>query len=336
MVDPVAIPRGVAGADGEAGGIKNTSNGIDTLDLRTGRTRWSSTAATKPLIIFRDMLAAWRTEPGRNHVIRILLFKLSGAGDPVLISEPLVFPDWVVAEPAESEGFPVAVRVSDNGLLLCWRAQAHYRGGAAAPQSVIDQESRDAEGLFHIDLESGTVTRQTNAGFSGPDTAQNPTGLKSLGYRRAAVWSTRPWVVGNSVVRLATSSKDGPVEMQLWNPATGDQERTTLISGRSDPLLMVTPDGHHLFVADEHPGQPQWTVFDARSGRQLITLPYERGTQDVAVVHRRILYLVSQPAGQSADVLQAVLKARDLVSGGLLWEYPLARQRSAAPPKLPG
>ena len=86
----IELPTGVANTEGTLGFVCGEKEGIDCLDLETGRTQWHSSEATKPLLVHENLI--W-SEVGSGNSARLIGLDLA-TGNKVLESEPITLPDW--------------------------------------------------------------------------------------------------------------------------------------------------------------------------------------------------------------------------------------------------
>src|SRR5690242_2990887 len=75
FVRPVSLPGGVA--NDRTGFVTNATGGIDALDLETGKTLWTTKEASRPLVAFKEGLAAQANGPqDRPNSIRVVVLDL--------------------------------------------------------------------------------------------------------------------------------------------------------------------------------------------------------------------------------------------------------------------
>jgi hypothetical protein len=109
-------------------------------------------------------------------------------------------------------------------------------------------------------------------------------------------------------------------------------------------VVLPTVDGRFLCLRDVMPCPDQpiagpdsrqyaWSVFAPETGSLVVQLPFEPGTQAVALVGPRAYVLVAGPLRGPIDrpyVRPQVLKALDVKSGKVLWERPV-EEKSCIP-----
>jgi hypothetical protein len=337
--EPVFFPRGVADTEGLMGFMADAVGGTLAIDLHTGAVLWRTTAASRPLMVLGQRLVAQGLVDDRPNTLRIVLLDVTRQGQPILISDPVVFPEWVSVATATEESFSFGVHAERGQLLLKWEAHTRYRGGAAPTDRILLQAARDAEGLVLVNLESGTVrtlTPEEEAIHRTRQTAQSPA---------APNWAVRdpsaePWVAGTKRALLVWEEIDGELSLRLatWDLSSGEERRLELARGRGF-VARPTPNGRHLFVHREPAvAQPSvWWVFSSETGERVATLVYEPGAQSPCILGDRVYYLVEGQVVGSATgqaTRRCTLKARELATTRLLWELPLPGRDIAKAPRL--
>ncbi len=330
-VEPVTIPRGVADSAGETGYVVNTAGGIDAVELASGRRRWTTSEALRPLLVDDGRLVAYRAGRERPNTIRVVV--LDAAGETLLTSDEIAFPEWLSVAEARHDDFRVEARVAARVLVLEWRGAARYRGGAPPPEQVVRRQSGDASGTVRIDLETGAVAPPAGPRLRSR-AAGAPARRPSAPYQVGFAWHRQAWTAGDKLAALEVDASDprGPLFLRTWSRASGeDLERRLLVAGGALSSALA-PGGRYLFVhrpAEEPTGESVWLCFDVESGSLVAELGPEAGLQSPAVAGSRIFYLASDDSGPRS---RPVLVARDLATGDLLWRQPF---ESALPPRLP-
>ena len=87
FLEPVFIPGGVADGQGKVGYLANPKRGIDAVDLESGKLLWHSTAASFPLIVYKDRLLAQESLDADST--RIVALDVANKGKGVLASDPI-------------------------------------------------------------------------------------------------------------------------------------------------------------------------------------------------------------------------------------------------------
>jgi hypothetical protein len=304
-VEPVYLPEGVADPAGATGHLPDPP-GIVAVALGDGRLLWRSEAARTALLSDGERLFAARPRP--PNALEVVVLDARRGGEPVLISDPVALPTWA------SEPSRMRAQADGPRLRLEWEASARYAGGAPPPPHILRQAIHDVVGAALVDLESGAVSPLA-VETRPPAIRRPPLDPEDAG---------EPWLAGATVVRLVWEI-DGDrqtVSLERAEPL----EATRLAQGRG-LVAHVTPDGRHVFVRAEPPPAEgdAWSIFAVPSGRRVATVTHDRDARSPAIVGDRAYYLVESAARRA-------LRARDVATDALVWEFPLvARPARAAP-----
>jgi outer membrane protein assembly factor BamB len=308
VASPYILPGGIADPAGRNGFIANAAGGIVAVDLRDGKVLWQSTAIRHPIVITGERLYASALTPtGQLCVVGL---DATRNGDVVFRSDAIVLP-------ADTASRVLTLRwtTGKDHLRILWETagSSHPTGGAI------------------VDLRTGHVQPLTNAADSTP---KAPAALE----KRVVRWEG---VVGDTYKALVL--EDTAVGQQLvlygWNSATGQPlPPKPLLQGKR-LLVRATLNGQHLCLRDALPSPDQklerhghhaWSIFDASTGNLVAHLPYEPGTQAIAVIGLRAYYLVAGGVPGSVGqpfVSPRVLRALDLTTGATIWERPAEGKR---------
>ena len=317
------FPRGVADPEGLAGYVGD-GRGIVAVDIPQGQPLWRTERSAYPLISDGARLAAASQDERRPNVLEVVVHDGSRQGEAVLVSEPVVFPEWATAGPRRRETFWMRARLDDNKLRLEWEARARYGGGAPPSARVLREAEHDEAGVVEVDLGTGSVERMAlDDSAARSAVRQPPLEPEDL---------DEPWIAGTVVTRLVWDTEDGEQKLSLEtiDPSTGDVRGVVDLAQGSGLVAQVTPDGCYLLVHSElGPGADDpWSVFSARTGERVATVALEAGATSPAILRGRVFYLVEQ---RDADAVRRTLRARELEAGRLVWELPLATE---APPPV--
>jgi hypothetical protein len=327
------LPCGVTDPGGRTGFVANSHGGIDAVDLATGELLWDVDGAKRPALADDDRLFVWA--PVKANGLRVLAFKRTEGGRRLLESEPVVFPDWVQVGEGPGHSFTAHWRLEKGRLILDWEARAWYSGGHATPDADA-KARRFAEGQVRIDVETGKAELAPVEQRAGPP--RLPKELEKAVFR----WQGP---VGDAHAALVMEESDGRQRLSLWS---WDAERTQapkeLFTGKRVRTL-PTLDDRFLWLRDAAPSPDQepgpderkkygWSIFPVDGGERLARVPYEPGTEGVAVVGPRAYCIVAGPFKGPIDkpfVRPRSLKAFDLKTGKPLWEHPV-EGKSCLPP----
>jgi hypothetical protein len=212
-VTPIPFPEGVASPGAALAFVELRDGAVCAVDLATGGDRWRVAVAARPRLVVDRRLIAQDRPGSRGNVLQLLALNLDRHGELERRFDPLVFEDWVAVDDPELE-FDTAMWAEDGNLVVIWRAESHYVGGAPPTPSIQAAARHEARGHARLDLHTGRVTQAPVAaeGISGlPErmTAAIPAeaaALVPVGGHSAAVIDARLFYL----VEPARPSEDGP------------------------------------------------------------------------------------------------------------------------------
>jgi hypothetical protein len=313
-VRPALLPAGIAGPAGRTGFFANATEGIDAVDLATGRRVWQTREAQKPLFVLNDRLYA-QAGLKRNR-LRILAFDLTAAGRVDLETDPVVLPRWVVTGPAPGHTFKAHWQPEGKQLILDWAASAWPVRRPGVPDVGLPVR-KHASGTARIDLLTGKVTAGPSAARPATaEPARAPRYLEKVHVRWQAITADKHVAVVQEFEPAPGTAPDYPpgfggetgfgrhgpggvaerqevLVLRMWDRRTGKvlAERP-LMRGRS--LRFGLSLGETAFCVREARPSPdllspeaqekagQWHLF-ARNGVPVGALPHVPGTQALAV-----------------------------------------------------
>jgi hypothetical protein len=313
VTSPFVLPGGVADPAGRHGFLANAEGGVSAVDLRSGKVLWESSAARLPIFVTGERLFA--SVSVTVGTLQVVALDVTRKGEVVFRSDTITVPS-APAIGAQT----VHWSVGKDQLRVTWdlSSESVARGGAT------------------VDLRTGHV--QPLAEVLLGQALKPPPGLTKLMVR----WEG---VVGDAYKALAL--EETPLGQrfvfQAWSLTTGDAlPPRELLQGKR-LLVRATENNQYLCLRDAVPspdqkvdeaGQHAWSVFDVGTGERIARLPFEPGTQAIAVLGPRAYYLVAGAVPLAVGrpfVNPRVLKAVDLKSGRTLWERPAAGKRVNAP-----
>jgi hypothetical protein len=317
-MEPVFFPCGVADPGGRAGYVGD-SDGIVAVDLRAGEPLWRTEREAEPLISDGRRLAAASAQGLRPNVLEVMVHDGARGGEVVLVSEPVVFPEWATVGKQGRGTFWISAQLDDSRLRLEWMARARYGGGAPPSARIRREAAHDEGGAVEVDLETGDVELlSTNDAGALAGVRRPPLGTDDL---------DEPWMAGELVARLAWQVDDDEqiLELEIMDPSTTDIRAAVELARGERLVAQVTADGCYLLVYTEpRSGRPAWSVFSSQTGEPVATLIHDAGAHSPAILGNRAFYLVDQ---YEEATMRQTLRARELQGGALVWELPLAARR---------
>ena len=213
-VRPVPFPEGVASLDGTLAFIELRNGGLCAIELETGRDRWRVDVPARPRLVVDPLLIAQDRPRSRGNVLQLVALDIERQGELARSLDPLVFDDWVAVDDPELE-FESVVWAENGDVVVEWRAESHYVGGAPAPPHLQTQARREARGRARLDLETGSVILEppASARSVAPDAVSGSPRLPSGASRLVPADGQSAAVVGPRLFYLVESvrpSESGP------------------------------------------------------------------------------------------------------------------------------
>lgn len=340
----ILLPQGLADSAGQIGFFASADDGIEAIDLASGKVLWLSHEAQRPLILDGDHLLA-QAGTKRNR-LRILRLDVKHNGECDFESDPLVLPPWVVTGEAHGHSFAAKWHREKHHLVLDWEASAWYTG-KSRPKPEEEQAARkNANGIARIDLRTGQIEVLPSQKRQTPPPSPLPEPLE----KKALRWQK---LVGQHWKVLALEEEKGQqcFVLHSWDrqKKTGQQQKELMRGKRllvrptlDEKILCVReaspcPDEKISFSrgAGERAKATKWRLFSVQTGKQLGRIPDEAGMNTIVVLGKRVFYLVPGTLRGLLDrpnVQPQILRAIDLSSGKKLWERPVAGKLMAPPP----
>lgn len=327
------IPYGIADSKDFIAYIVGPQGIIQCLNLQDGEIVARTDFPGFPLTIDRGTLVGWMRVPEQSGAIRLFAAIRQGSVLELKWKEEIQLPDWVEVDSPNSDGFTIDAAVENGMVVVTWEAHSRYRGAAPPPPHVEEAETHDMRGTASLDSETGTIVDREQVQMAPaptPTLPELPPRRQILPYRSNTSWETRMWRVGSSYVCLArevggpgillvrySQGADGPVEIRLTDHPSVE--------------AAVTPDGSTIFIHEIGGDEPTWHAFAADTGEQIASIPFDPGTQGVALVSDLVLYLVVEDLGMTR---RRWLRCRNLHTSEAMWSHLLAKEEKRAPPRL--
>jgi hypothetical protein len=219
-------------------------------------------------------------------------------------------------------------------VVVTWEAHSRYQGGAPPPPQVEEAATRDERRIVRLDRETGAVMGQERAELApSPEPAlpELPPTSRMVPYRSGTSWATQSWRAGSADVFLVRTAEEPGIV--LVRRDSGGADGSGEIRLTSDPAAeaTLTPDGRLVFIHEPGGDAPAWHVFSTETGEPITRLPFDSGTEGVAVVNDRVLYLVVEDLGTTR---RRSLRCRNLHTAEAMWSQLLSEEARKAPPRL--
>jgi len=341
----ILLPQGLADSAGRLGFFASADDGIECIDLTSGKVQWHTHEAQRPLLLDGDHLLA-QAGTKRNR-LRVLRLDVKHNGECDFESDPLVFPAWVVTGDAHGHSFAAQWRLDKHQLVLDWQASAWYTGKTRPTPEEEQAARKHAGGSARIDLRTGQIEVLPDEKKQTPPTPPLPEQLEKKELR----WQG---LIGQQWKVLALEEDNGQqcFVLHSWDcQKQTAQPAKELLRGKR-LLARTTLDEQVLCLREASPSPDEsvsfrpttpergkepswWWLFSAQNGKLLGRIPDEAGMHAIAVLGKRVFYLVPGTLHGSLDranMQPQTLHAIDLPSGKKLWERPVAGKLIAPPP----
>jgi hypothetical protein len=281
----------------------NSTEGIEAIDLHSGRSFWNAPGTNYPLVAIGNCVIAESWDFSQTNRLTVQVLDVSQNGKSLRASTPLSFPNWVDVT-VRGDKFSTRGEINRDKLILRW--EAHQNG-------------QDAYGIYQLDFRTGAWSSIANSLTPLPPESLLPPSLEtltSLPYWVGNVSSTKPMVVYTSIFTLGLEPAGALNKLNLmaWDSSSGAPgDTTSLLTGQSFEVRR-SEDGQYLFVREG--AASSYSVFGMPSGNLLTTQPYDADYRDVSVSGYSVIFL-------KAGAGQKTLDSRDFWSGDLQWSYSL-------------
>jgi hypothetical protein len=336
---PLALPFGVASADGKVGYFLGEKDGLEAVNLATGESLWKTRPDAFPLAVWDRKLVVLMAGRDRPHHVRVVM--LDGDGEAVQSS-----PDIELAGYAGDEPGWVHARAFLDGddLLLDWWIYWEAKG------DVKRKGGDTVAGVTRVNLKTGKAVAldEVQRGALRPPLKQwdgLAEGLKDLpndtNFAGGQSWYAEPKCLfdgGRIAVLWRTPiDKDEIMTLRTWDAGTGKDAQTTKLLRREYGCHMNhSPDGRYLFLQHERVGDADdlyrhaWEVYRVATGQRLGTFVHNSYCIDAGVVGDRAFVVEERPDPnpQGAPPIRELF-AHDLKTGKTLWTRPAPAYRTA-------
>jgi hypothetical protein len=346
----IRLPQGIADPAGRIGYFASAADGIEAIDLASGKVLWQTHEAQRPLLLDGDHLLA-QAGTKRNR-LRILRLDVKRNGECDFESDPLVLPAWVVTGEAHGHSFAAHWRLEKHLLVLDWEASAWYTGKTRPTPEQIQAASKHSRGIAHIDLRTGQIEISPAAlAPPSPKVVEAKAGeplqppLPEQLEKKELRWQK---LIGQHWKVLALEEEKGQqcLVLHSWDRQKDTEQQPKELLRGQRLLVRTTLDEQFLCLREANPRpdehvsssqkkRPSWWLFSVQTGKLLGRIPDEAGMHTLVVLDKRVFYLVPGTLRGALDqpsVQPQLLRAIDLTSGKKLWEHPVAGKWIAPPP----
>ena len=334
------LPDGVADYPaGKIGYVTNAENGIDAIDLVTGKLFWKTAESDKPLWADKNRLVAMK---GDGNNIRILILDATKKGALISTSKPVVFPEWVSIQNSYGHSFSYETYFLKNALLLKWEAHAHYAGGAAPSEEILADAKKDAAGVARFDLKSGQVEMVAEDKIPVLMPAV-PAALRDVHSEQYALGNaygeTKPFISRGVLGALELAQKENRpiVVLKRWDLASGKAMKPVQLLEGVQPVFQLSLDGRYIMAVESRPKDDVpandyaiW-IFSIKTAKQIAKLPVELVTSPASIIGTRLYSIVSENRNREfisgGFIIGRQLQATDLKTGAVIWQHPIEPER---------
>jgi hypothetical protein len=337
----IRLPGGIADSAGRTGYFASADEGIEAINLASGKVEWQTHEAQRPLLMDGDHLLAQAGT--RRNRLRILRLDVKNNGHCDFESDALILPAWVVTGEAHGHSFVTQWHLHRHQLVLEWEASAWYVGKAPPTSEETLTARKDSRGIARFDLRTGQI--EVLPAEAKP--ASTPAPLPEQLEKKALRWQK---IVGEQWKVLALEEENGNqcLVLHSWDRLKDTEEQPKELLRGKRLLVRTTLDEQILCLREASPGpeeqgslshkkQPMWWLYSVDTGKLLGCIPDEAGMNSMLVVDKRVFYLVPgtlRGALDQPNFQPQLLRVVDLSSGKKLWERPIAGKLISPPPVL--
>lgn len=211
-VKAVAFPDGVASQDGAVGFLELRRGGVLSLDLDSGQELWTVPLDARPRLALTTRLVVEDRARSQGNLLQLLILNVQAQGAVDRDLEPVVLPEWVsVSDPEQS--LDLEFEAEGESLVICWRAESRYQGGAPPPPEIEARARRKSSGEVHVNLGTGRIVTdigRTPTARAGRSVGDAPATHDSDAIARLTPPGARaPSVVNGRLFYLVEPATDG-------------------------------------------------------------------------------------------------------------------------------
>jgi len=151
------IPGGVADTRGTVAYLANASEGIDAIDMATGRPLWDTKQGVYPMALDGDWLIAKAPHgKAKPNVMNVVVLDAT-TGKKTGEARQIEFPDWISVDGGIGLKFDFAASIEGSELTLVWLAERQFAG-------IVEKKAEAAAASTAHKVESGSATLNLETG----------------------------------------------------------------------------------------------------------------------------------------------------------------------------
>jgi hypothetical protein len=293
--------------------VMRDTNELEAVDVASGKTRWKTKQAEKPLWLSGTQLLAQSATS--------LVILDARTGKLVRTCTPAASTTWSPPSISGKLGWRASVSAKDGGAdraAVEWTIDTHYAGGAEPTEEVERRSRTHQEGVVDVDMNGCTFASRAGAAVS-PVSSQAPPVTEiqrgnSITYSQVAAAR----VVDGTEVRVVLEMTDGTA-LALLRRGAGATALPDIELASGTPLYVhpwLSSDGRHAVVA----------VQDKTSGAGGV-FHYDHALHDALTGQRVAAFRVTWHAGgvivagpSLLEVTSSALRGFDHKAGKERWK----------------
>jgi hypothetical protein len=295
--------------------------GIEAVDLSSGKVRWTTDRAAKPLGIHEGALYC-QAEGGEE--LRLVALAADDAAE--LRSFEIPLPEGVSALVSRKDGqsFRPRVRFEDPKLLVSWDFAAWVPVGMDPGGSTTF--SRQVSGRARVDLKSGAVEvleEDEARSRRGKPLPPAVSALVTSGELPGPIWRA------GSVVASPVRGPEGGIVIRRFDAESGKPLAGSPTIEPGTILRLPSADHRHVLSSRLVEGRRstwRWLLVSLETGEQVAEVHAPLPSASFCVVGSTLAYVL-QDASRAAVTTKSPSRVRlegvDLKTGGKLWSRPI-------------
>jgi hypothetical protein len=307
--------------------LMNTANGVDAVDVETGRVRWTTEIAEKPLMIVDgDILAQEAPEPGSDLLQLVLLDASTGEARSPRIDVQLPRGVHPMIDQGAASSFSLDVWEDNGSLVVSWSySEAPLRGAAPATRDGFE-----AHGAARIDLSDWAVSVVPPGQVITPPSERLPEPLVYMteaGTLPGTLWRTD----GVYATVLSTGHGEGRRgTLKRWNAADGDSLPDVTLFRGNYVVRYPSADGRDVLASralssNRGGAAYEWRVFSLETGAPVAELIMDLPAARFFVAGSLLVFQTRQRVeigGNAGSVEPPALRAVNVDTGETIWTHP--------------